>query len=158
MGLARPETATDINAEYHYLLTFSASNAESLRLTVQKHEEYLHANPSRLHDLSYTLNVRREPLSHRAFAVVTKGILHQPLQVSNDKQVVGGTAAVSFVFTGQGAQWAQMSADLFESNSVFQKSMAMMQAALQQCSDPPSWSLRGESMQLANLNHAYGTR
>lgn len=158
MGVVRPEKATDINAKDHYLLTFSASSAESLRLTVQKHEEYLHDHPSRLHDLSYTLNVRREPLSHRTFAVVTEDSLHQPLQVSNDKQVVSGTAAVSFVFTGQGAQWAQMSAELFESSSVFQKSMATMQAALQQCPDPPSWSLKGESMQLANLNYAYGTR
>jgi acyl transferase domain-containing protein len=158
MGVVLPEKATDINAMDHYLLTFSASSAESLRLTVQKHEEYLHAHPSRLHDLSYTLNVRREPLSHRAFAVVTKDCLHQPLQVSNDKQVIGGTVPVSFVFTGQGAQWAQMSAELFESNAVFQKSMATMQAALQQCPDPPSWSLKGESMQLVKLDHANSTR
>jgi acyl transferase domain-containing protein len=158
MGVVLPEKATDINAMDHYLLTFSGSSAESLRLTVQKHEEYLHAHPSRLHDLSYTLNVRREPLSHRAFAVVTKDCLHQPLQVSNDKQVIGGTVPVSFVFTGQGAQWAQMSAELFESNAVFQKSMATMQAALQQCPDPPSWSLKGESMQLVKLDHANSTR
>jgi acyl transferase domain-containing protein len=158
MGIVRPEKATDLNAEVHYLLTFSASNAESLRLTVQRHEEYLHAHPECLHDLSYTLNVRREPLSHRAFAVVTKECLHQPLQVSNHKQVMGGKVPVSFVFTGQGAQWAQMSAELFESNFVFQESMAKMQAALQQCVDPPSWTLKGELMSLVNLSHAYSIR
>jgi acyl transferase domain-containing protein len=158
MGVVRLEKATDLNTKDHYLLTFSASNAESLRLTVQRHEEYLHAHPDCLHDLSYTLNVRREPLSHRAFAVVTKEYLNQPLQISSDKQVMSEKVAVSFVFTGQGAQWAQMSAELFESNLVFQESMAKMQAALQQCVDPPSWTLKGESMSLVNLSHAYSIR
>ena len=158
MGVVRPGKATVLNAEDHYLLTFSASNAKSLQLTVQRHEEYLHAHPDCLHDLSYTLNVRREPLSHRAFAVVTKECLHQPLQVSNVKQVMGEKVAVSFIFTGQGAQWAQMSAELFESNLVFQESMAKMQAALRQCVDPPAWTLKGESMSLVNPSHAYSIR
>lgn len=114
-----------------------------MRVLVQKHEAYLRKYPDRLADLSYTLNLRREPLEHRAFSVVDTAAVDESLQISTFERT-GGVPAIAFVFTGQGAQWAQMGADLLESNPVFQKSIDDMDEVLRNCSHPPTWTLREE--------------
>ncbi|RFU79720.1 polyketide synthase [Trichoderma arundinaceum] len=142
MGVARPSEATPIS-DTHYLLTFSASHQDSLRQTVQRHEAYLRQHPDRLTDLSYTLNARREPLPHRAFAVVDASALDQDLQISTFERA-GDLPAMAFVFTGQGAQWATMGAELLDTNVIFRESIAQMDQALRHCPDPPSWTISDE--------------
>ena len=143
MGIAKAEPSNTQSTRTHHLLTFSASNEDSLRRAVQEHEKYLQSHPECIQDLSYTLNVRREHLSHRAFSIVQAGSETEPLQTSRFEKV-GEQFDLIYVFTGQGAQWAQMGAILFESNAVFRQSVEYMQGSLDKCPDPPSWSLRGK--------------
>jgi acyl transferase domain-containing protein len=142
MGIHIPKEPTEIT-EKRYLLTFSASSADALRKVVQNHERYLEQKPESLADLSYTLNVRREPLAHRAFAVVEGQPKFEPFQVSQFTKSEEGRE-IAFVFTGQGAQWAQMGAELFESSAIFRNSIEKMEKTLRNCPNPPEWSLKRE--------------
>ena len=133
-----------ISRNLHYLLTFSANSSDSLSAVVQSHEAYLRAHPENLQDLSYTLNVRREPLEYRAYSVVSASSTSQPLKVSTFERSNGQHQLV-YVFNGQGAQWARMGASLLEGNPVFQRTIQGLESALSKCEPAPSWSLRGKS-------------
>lgn len=90
------------------LLLFSANHAESLRRTVQSHLRYIEHNPHSVPDLSYTLGARRYHLPNRAYCVTTG-----PVQPPVSQFVrIAGTPKVIAVFTGQGAQYAQMGREL----------------------------------------------
>ena len=135
---------TDTSDDLPYLLNFSAHTADALKSVVQSHEEYLKAHPESLHDLSYTLNVRREPLPYRAYSVVSKSSMVQPLKVSTFERNTGQYQLV-YVFTGQGAQWARMGASLLEGNPVFRKTIQDLEVELSKLEPAPSWSLTGKS-------------
>ncbi|KAL9076681.1 MAG: hypothetical protein Q9157_003571 [Trypethelium eluteriae] len=142
MGAGRPPY-TPRATQDHYLLTFSASHPTALTKLIQEHETYLRAHPERISDLSYTLNVRRQPLQHRAFSIVKAGSVTELLQISPVSKA-GVAYELTYVFTGQGAQWARMGASLLESNETFRKSIDEMELALDECEDPPDWSLAAE--------------
>ncbi|KAI9657994.1 MAG: Type I Iterative PKS [Bathelium mastoideum] len=144
VGGNRPRHFTTIKQD-QYLLTFSASSTDALQRLVQEHEQYLQAYPERLVDLSYTLNVRREQLSCRAFSVVRDQMQLEPLQVSGLEKG-GDPRKLVYVFTGQGAQWARMGAALLESNATFRRSIVKMEQALLKFQDTPHWSLGDELM------------
>ncbi|KAM0323503.1 hypothetical protein ACHAQA_008783 [Verticillium albo-atrum] len=133
----------EVADNYPYLLTFSANSQDALRAVVQSHEAYLHAHPEKLHDLSYNLTARREALPYRAFAVVDKQSVAEPINVSPFERGDRRNQLV-FVFTGQGAQWAGMGARLLESNAVFRQVIGRLEAVLEGCDPPPSWSLTAE--------------
>lgn len=126
-----------------YLLTFSASHPDALKKIIEEHEAYLSLRPERIADLSYTLNVRREPLQHRAFSVVSTEAADKPLQVSQFEKA-GVQYELTYVFTGQGAQWSRMGASLFETSTKFRESIDEMELALASCQNPPKWSLTGK--------------
>lgn len=142
-GLARPSPSNQ-SAQSHYLLTFSAASAEALENTVKSHESYYQQHPDSLVDLSYTLTVRRQPLEHRTFCVVSNETgpgtpFHvNPLESSSNNR------SATFVFTGQGAQYAKMGADLLHNNAIFRASIHSMDEVLAACSNPPNWSLYEE--------------
>lgn len=140
MGIEVPSAPTIITKN-HYLLTFSATTTSALRQVVQSHESYLERRPEHLADLSYTLNVRREPLPYRAFSIVAGGSKFESFQVSQFIRSEGAPE-IAFVFTGQGAQWAQMGAQLFQSSVTFRHSIEKMEHVLRNCSDKPDWSLK----------------
>lgn len=127
-----------------YLLTFSANSSEALSVVVQSHEAYLQSHPDNLHDLSYTLNVRREPLPYRAYSVVSTKSITRPLKISTFERNNGQHQLV-YVFNGQGAQWARMGASLLEGNPIFQKAIRSLEFELTKCEPAPSWSLTGKS-------------
>lgn len=129
-----------------YLLTFSGHTSEALRMVFQSHESYLTAHPDSLPDLSYTLTTRREPLPHRAFAVVQKTSASKSLEVSQFHKCQGSPLA-AWVFTGQGAQWARMGASLILKNDRFKRSIELLEMELQNCNPRPKWSLIGGSRQ-----------
>lgn len=142
-GLARPKPS-EKTFQSHHLLNFSAASAEALEKIVKVHEAYYQQHPERLVDLSYTLTVRRQPLEHRAFCVVPADTEPgTPFQVSPLESSSEARSA-TFVFTGQGAQYAQMGADLLRTNDVFQASVDSMEKVLAKCHHPPTWSLQEE--------------
>jgi len=134
-----------ISKDLPYLLTFSANSSDALRDVVQSHEVYLRAHPENLHDLSYTLNVRREPLPYRAYSIVSTSSISQPFKVSTFGRSSGQQHQLVYVFTGQGAQWARMGASLFEGNLIFQRTIQGLELELSKCKPAPSWSLTGKS-------------
>lgn len=59
-------------------------------------------------------------------------------------------ARILGVFTGQGAQWPSMSRELLSSSRVFRDSVQRLQKVLDECPDPPSWSIKNELMASAS--------
>ncbi|KAL6237837.1 hypothetical protein BDW75DRAFT_237890 [Aspergillus navahoensis] len=100
----RPGTGTGGNDSAH-LLVVSARSAEGLKQRIRAVVDYANNELSKRRDLAYTLGVRREHLSHRAFTVAKPNELldESNFQIGRDR-----APELTFVFTGQGAQWAGM--------------------------------------------------
>jgi acyl transferase domain-containing protein len=128
------------------LLVFSASHEASLRRSVENYGQYILKNPSSLADLAYTLGSRREHLMHRAFCI-TDG-KHRP-EVSRLAKVSRDNPQLVFVFTGQGAQWPRMGAELLNDFPVVRESFAKMEYTLANLPSPCPWSLREELLKPA---------
>lgn len=78
-----------------------------------------------LEDLAYTLSCRRSLFKWRkAFVASDVAELTEALgQGKISKTRAAPSAKVAFVFTGQGAQWASMGAELISASQVFQSSI-----------------------------------
>ena len=127
------------------------------------HLEYIKANPDvELANFAYTLQHRRSTLPYRKTVAAEsvqgavqsiENIIDPP---SNSKEDAGlGTrfstlsrpSKVIGIFTGQGAQWPRMGAELIESSPFAASRIAELDAALQTLpitSDRPSWTLRDQ--------------
>jgi acyl transferase domain-containing protein len=124
------------------LLVFSAKHAKALRETVENHQAYRLANPARFGDVAYSLAARREPLLYRAFAV-TDGIDDwAPAFAARPAPHEPGRLA--FVFSGQGAQWAQMGRALARNVPEFRADLEAMGSVLHTLPDGPEWKLVGQ--------------
>ncbi|KAI9375916.1 hypothetical protein BJX61DRAFT_539371 [Aspergillus egyptiacus] len=124
---------------YPRLLVVSANSDKSLRRRIDDIEAYLEKNPESLSDLAFTLGERREHLSHRAFMLAAE-------QPSRGSFNAGSTSCenpleVTFVFTGQGAQWPAMGETLIETFEQFRNTIRLLDEALQRLSSPPAWSI-----------------
>ncbi|KAM7191535.1 Acyl transferase domain containing protein [Rhypophila sp. PSN 637] len=118
-------------ARKHALLLFSAAHAKSLKSMVQHHGDYLAQHPEQdLEDVAYTLAERRERLKYRGFSVVAA-----PGEQADAVDVVPvtcqGLDKVVFVFTGQGAQWANMGRQLMVDYPTFLDNIRDMDNILQ---------------------------
>ncbi|KAK2048031.1 putative polyketide synthase [Colletotrichum somersetense] len=121
------------------VLFFSAGRPEALKPLVKRYEEFILGNPQSLSDVAYTLSERRERLKHRAFCV-TDGTepLTDPIAVSCEDS----NTKAAFVFTGQGAQWTQMSKQLILDYHSFRSNIQSMDNILQGLGDDaPPWSI-----------------
>jgi acyl transferase domain-containing protein len=123
-----------------HLLVFSAHNSSSLQRTLIEYQQYIQANPLRLSDLAYTLCVRRSHLPHRAFCAPDGSA---PLEFSALAKAKK-TPQVTFVFTGQGAQWAQMAQELIEDYPDFNADIEHLDDVLSGLPEHPSWSIKEE--------------
>jgi acyl transferase domain-containing protein len=125
-----------------HLLVVSARSAESLKQRIRAVTDYANNDLSKLRDLAYTLGERREHLSHRAFTVAKPNEL---LDESNFQTGRGKAPEVTFVFTGQGAQWAGMGKDLLNTFLTARKDIQRLEEALGSLADGPSWSIKGKT-------------
>jgi hypothetical protein len=124
----------------HRLLAFSANNADSLRRKVLGVQQYVEARPIALNDVAYTLGLRREHLTHRAFSVAGE---NAPLQISNFQKSRSTPPSLNFVFTGQGAQWPEMGKELLVASEGFRSDIRKMDRTLKGLKHAPSWSMEG---------------
>ena len=124
------------------LLVFSASHEASLSRSIEQYEHYLNQNTPSAPDLAYTLGAGREHKSHRAYCVTDDG--KPPLTVSRPIKVSKNIPELAFVFTGQGAQWPQMGAELLAEFSVVRESFERMEHALSTLQVPCPFNLREE--------------
>ncbi|KAI5792026.1 hypothetical protein EDC01DRAFT_630520 [Geopyxis carbonaria] len=117
-----------------YLLPFSAHDEVSLRANISAVKAVASRyNPA---DLAYTL-AKRTLLYQRSFLLMTDG---QPM---GDPVCFGSTKAarLAFVFTGQGAQWPGMGADLVSTFPVFARTISKLDATLRSLPDGPNWNI-----------------
>lgn len=122
------------------LLVFSASNPSSLDKSFEAIQAYSKQNPSQLRDLAYTLGVRREHLLYRNFCVAKGSVIYDLSPTSKFR----AAPHITFVFTGQGAQWAGMGKELIEDFPSFDNDIREMSDIIERLPHPPSWNLREE--------------
>ena len=121
------------------LLPLSAHNENSLKLNVNALLQVI--DEFSLADIAYTLSARRSKLAQRSFCIVDKSDIVQSLVV--DRKPIRAplqTSNLGFVFTGQGAQWFKMGAELLEYR-VFRTTIRYLDHVLGVLPNTPSWSL-----------------
>lgn len=115
---------------------FSAQSKQSLLANLTAHSKYLENHPDTSPtDLAWTLRSRRSRLPLRVTLPASSiEVLH-----SNKTRILG-------VFTGQGAQWPRMGAELIETSECAASILVDLDDALAQLpeQDRPSWTLRQE--------------
>ncbi|KAK4207791.1 hypothetical protein QBC37DRAFT_454492, partial [Rhypophila decipiens] len=129
------------------LLVFTANHPNSLQELIGDYREYIAEHPGRLRDVAYTLGMRREHLAHRAFALASSlGAENASITVSPPCKVTSPVPEVVFVFTGQGAQWATMGANLIRDYPSAMDDLAAMDDSLSSLGPElaPGWTLAEE--------------
>jgi acyl transferase domain-containing protein len=122
------------------LIVVSAKCVQSLQQQIEAVSHYLNKSPDSIHDLAYTLGVRREHFQHRAFAVSSPG---KPIDAGSFHKGEKVSTKLTFVFTGQGAQWAEMGKDLIDTFDSFRDDIKELDCFLQELEHSPSWTLQG---------------
>ncbi|MCJ1261274.1 hypothetical protein MMC22_001138 [Lobaria immixta] len=137
---------------------FSAASERSLLTTIATYSAYLKAHKSiNLRDLSWTLNTRRSKFPFRTtFSALNVDNLCSKLDAfvegKGEKAIVNtfrsnpasSEPRVLGIFTGQGAQWARMGAELVISPAVQKVLRSLEQSLADLPADRPSWSLQEE--------------
>jgi len=140
---------------------FSALSHQSLRDTLSAYADHIQSNPAvNLRDLAYTLQERRSAFPYRvSFAALSADELATKIraEVEGTKaeelgvrvsapQADGKRRKVLGVFTGQGAQYARMGAELLETSETARKIIQELQTCLEQLPEDlrPDFSLEEE--------------
>ncbi|KAJ5589352.1 hypothetical protein N7537_012030 [Penicillium hordei] len=133
------------NMKSTFILPVSASSIASLE-TQLSNLSSLDFEQVNIVDLAYTLGVRRSNLSSRAFTLAGQSTLQENLASESFVFPIDGVSYTklpfAFVFTGQGAQWAQMGKELIEEVPSFRKTLVELDNALQKLPHAPKWTLR----------------
>jgi acyl transferase domain-containing protein len=128
------------------LFVLSARSETSLKLMTENLQKWVSAqseNRSYFADLAHTLLNRRTPMQFRfsTAAATPADLLNSLSQKPRITKTTTNFHSV-FVFTGQGAQWAQMGKELAVSHPVFRQSILKSDEMLK--SFGAEWSLREE--------------
>ncbi|KAL4811323.1 beta-ketoacyl synthase domain-containing protein [Aspergillus unguis] len=155
------------NTEVVRSFVFSAQSTNSLMASLEAHARYLSENPdTNLADLAWTLQSRRSRLPLRAAIPATSMEMlrsslesissSSPDQLRLDQRLKLTSSAsrnneraskLLGVFTGQGAQWARMGAQLIEVSPLASNVLSQLDAELASLpnqEDRPDWTLRNE--------------
>ncbi|RYP77674.1 hypothetical protein DL771_001042 [Monosporascus sp. 5C6A] len=163
----------------HTLFTpfvFSANSEHSLWVSLEAYAEFLRRNPGvDIHDLAWTLRQRRSLLAHRTYfaaesveelkAQLTAAIQDQTKSATlcfryNDPDNSGRDRSKLFgIFTGQGAQYARVGAELIERSPLALHIIQSLEGHLAALApdDRPAWSLTREllaSKKSSRINEA----
>ncbi|KAL8727428.1 MAG: hypothetical protein Q9181_005715 [Wetmoreana brouardii] len=131
-----------------WLFKLSAADELSLKALKTAYAAYLEYQTPDLRALAHTLVARRSDFKYSQFFVASS---HDSLrsQLLSDKvdtltksgDPVKGTL---FVFTGQGAQWAQMGCGLMNHSPLFKSVLQACEDILRELPNGPSWSILDE--------------
>ncbi|PNS19188.1 L-2-aminoadipate reductase [Sphaceloma murrayae] len=146
---------------------FSAASEKSLKAYLGKFSTYVEQNRAglNLRNLAYSLHSRRsrlqvttslaassvEDLLDRLRAKSEAGTqIGVRAQIGGESELGKREPNILGVFTGQGAQWPAMGAQLLSSSKVAARIFAGLEERLQNLpqADRPTWSLRGELVRL----------
>ncbi|KAI1747778.1 hypothetical protein F4782DRAFT_551542 [Xylaria castorea] len=138
---SRSSRTLNIHERTQFLLPFSAQDFPSLKANVERHREI--ASQYELLDLAFTLGTRRSFFFNRGYAIASADSIGDnldPDEMTFGKR--GKGAKIAFIFTGQGAQSAQMGKELMESIPSYLQSIRNMDRILQSLGeDAPAWSI-----------------
>ncbi|KUJ17704.1 polyketide synthase [Mollisia scopiformis] len=135
--------------ERAYLIPLSASTSDSLKGRISDLASFDTENIA-TSDLAYTLGQRRSELKWRSYfigrtATLSNETVSKALDVITDHtSLKAQDNQLSFIFTGQGAQWPEMGKALFEVYPVFRESFQRCESYLSELAQAPTWSLRQE--------------
>jgi acyl transferase domain-containing protein len=136
-----------------HLLNLSARDEGALRELALRYAGVLAAEPApRLDDVCYTASTGRAHLPHRlsVLAESAEGVRERLLALAAEGAAAGpergvapagGAPAVAFLFTGQGAQYAGMGRELYETQPVFREALDRCAALLDAHLDRPLLSV-----------------
>ncbi|KAL8656993.1 MAG: hypothetical protein Q9226_002364 [Calogaya cf. arnoldii] len=134
------------------LLPFSGHDDHSLKANIAAISEV--ADQYDPADLAYTLSARRSKFFQRAFAIGEPESLGSALDES--QVTIGKSSAsvqkVGFIFTGQGAQWAGMGAELFSEFELYRQSIRSLDRILSKLPEPPTWTLEAALLEPAGTS------
>lgn len=136
-------------------LVFSATSEKSLRALVESYQAYLEGTLAvDLRRLAYTLACRRTPFAYKAsLAAGTQKELCAEIDaiLSGDaskftSRSTSTNPSILGVFTGQGAQWPQMGAELIRSSPYARSIIEELDASLASLpmADRPRWTILDE--------------
>ncbi|ORY71434.1 putative polyketide synthase [Pseudomassariella vexata] len=158
--LRSPEEKSTALARTTMFLPVSANNNTALKHRVSDLSLLDLPNVNTV-DLAYTLGVRRSHLPVRGYLLARPGHLKEDLMLEKLQTRIDGKAysklPLAFVFTGQGAQWAEMGRELLAEFPIFRRTIQMLDSKLQLLPHPPTWTLLGtllESAETSMINHA----
>ncbi|KAI9693762.1 MAG: Type I Iterative PKS [Bathelium mastoideum] len=123
------------------LLPFSAEHPASLEQIVSSLIS-LRTSPANTLDLIYTLCCRRSRLKMKGFIIKRphEDINAKYLRIGSTKPAC--TLPLCFLFTGQGAQWAEMGCSLILQFPSFRRTLEGLDDALARLPDGPIWKLK----------------
>lgn len=125
------------------ILPLSAKSEGALRALAGRYADCIERNDLRLADVCYTAAVGRKHFNHRlALCATTATEMYAKLRAENlPMQVKKRAPKVAFLFTGQGAQSADMGRALYENESVFRGALERCAAAFAPYLDRPLLSV-----------------
>jgi len=144
---------------------FSAASETALRASLRKCADFLEANETtNIRDLAWTLNTRRTTFGVRtAVFGHTASDLAQKLRAKAeaDKAALIPVASKSLperprvfgVFTGQGAQWTRMGAELLFASPASASIISELEKSLSDLPDGPEWSIKEELLASGTSSH-----
>ncbi|KAK3945065.1 hypothetical protein QBC46DRAFT_455714 [Diplogelasinospora grovesii] len=125
-----------------FLLTLSAHNESTLKQNVATLRDC--AGKYDILNLAYTLGCRRSKLASRTWVVASQDTMVDSLDVEGltiSKAMGSRKLNLGLVFTGQGAQWAQMGLGLMDSFPTYLQSIRNMDRVLKSLTEAPSWTI-----------------
>ncbi|CAG8380102.1 unnamed protein product [Penicillium salamii] len=138
----------EVSSKKYLLLPFSAHSESTLDKNI-KSVSLNFQNDLSLRDLTHTLSSRRSNHSARAFTLVpgdssvaqlTDSLTSEKLTLGN---AMGAPPKLAFVFTGQGAQWAQMGYGLAQEFAVVRRTLQELGHTISKLPNAPEWDLLG---------------
>ncbi|ORY61265.1 putative polyketide synthase [Pseudomassariella vexata] len=152
-----PASPDDSNTTLFTPFVFSALSEQSLRMGLSDYSAFLESNHGvDAKNLAYTLRHRRSVFPYRVSftASSTEDLRSKMAGVLNDESSPVGVRALPAsaraapkilgVFTGQGAQYARMGAELLEYSTMARRIIQDLESYLEPLPDRPTWSLQAE--------------
>ncbi|OAQ61798.1 polyketide synthase [Pochonia chlamydosporia 170] len=140
-----------------YLLAFSAHDSATLRRNIQALGGVVRDYD--LLDVAYTLANRRTRFNSRGVVVASsetaESEFSQTLQTFDflESKFTSKKPTLGFVFTGQGAQWARMGAELLAYYPSFAHTIRFLDTTLGLLPDGPLWTIEELLLESAETSH-----
>ncbi|EPE09337.1 hybrid nrps pks [Ophiostoma piceae UAMH 11346] len=155
------QTATPAVGLPHIPLLLSATSPSSLRALARQYQNYLQKlqdGDSRVsfQEVAWRVHASRTSFiqrlsisaSDRVTAISFLSRLTSVEEFGVRARRIDGPLKLVGIFTGQGAQWAGMSKHLLLTSRIYRDAIQSLDAVLQACPHPPTWSIETELQKL----------